>query len=261
MIGLNGRIEAYSDYSGITDSDINVTFPERDVFLGQTVIQYGEREIATLAKAKIDGVAKKQYSAAMNIAIAQNKLFFFGNINGAGAFINHVFGILNDPQLNPATPATNGTSGNPLWSVKAANVATGANDIAQDVIVTAMTQMQAQMGANVDNNMKFKLIVPSGAVSYMNAVNSFGLNATKIIQDTLPNLTIVSAPEYNTVGSFQLIGPSPQGGDMVADLFTYKVRGHTLIPAMSAKKQKWSFGSSGCAIFQYAPIVTISGIM
>jgi len=261
MIGLEGQIEPYTDYGSTLISDINETFPTRDVYRGQTVIQYGDLEVATLAEAKVDAVSRKQYSAAMQIAIAQNRLFFYGNINGAGAFVSQIFGLLNDPQLNAATPATNGSSGSPLWSVKAANTATGANDIANDVIVTAMTVMQNQMGGNVELGAKYKLCVPTAAVSYMNSTNSFGLNATAIIKATLPGLEIVSTPEYNTLKSFQLIGPSPQGGDMVADLFTYKLRGHTLVPQMSSKRQKWSFGSSGCAIFQYAPIVTVSGIL
>jgi hypothetical protein len=260
MVAFSGQIEAYDDYSGTLDSDINVTFPTRDVYRGQTFIQYGDLETATMAEAKVDVVSQKQKSAGYQIAIAENKLFFFGNINAAGAFLSQTFGILNDPQLNAATPATNGSSGSPLWSVKAANTATGANDIANDVIVTAMTVMQNQMGGNVDQMSNFKLCVPTKAVSYMNSTNSFGLNAIAIIKATLPNIEIISTPEYGTINSFQLIGPTVGRDNVVKDLFTYKVRGHTLVPQTSSKRQKWSFGSAGCAILQYAPIVTISGI-
>lgn len=260
MVGLNGQIEAYDDFSGTLDSDINVTFPTRDVYRGQTFIQYGDLEVATLSEAKIDAISRKQASAGYQIAIAENKLFFYGNINNAGAFFSQTFGILNDPQLNAAVPATNGSSGSPLWSVKAANTATGANDIANDVIVTAMTALQNQMGGNVDQMSKFKLCVPTKAISYMNSTNSFGLNATEIIKSTLPNIEIISTPEYGTINSFQLIAPTVGIENVVKDLFTYKVRGHTLIPQVSSKRQKWSFGSAGCAILQYAPIVTVSGI-
>jgi hypothetical protein len=259
-VGFSGQIEAYDDFSGTQKSDFNATWPTRDVYRGQTFIEYGDLEVATMAEAKIDAVSRKQRSAAFQIAIAQNKLFFFGNINSVGAFLSRTYGILNDPQLNAATPATNGTSGSPLWSVKAANVATGANDIANDVIVTAMTVMQSQMGGNVDQMSKFKLCVPTVAISYMNAQNSFGLSATKIIKDTLPNIEIISTPEYQSINSFQLIGPTVDIENVAKDLFTYKVRGHTLVPQVSSKRQKWSFGSSGCALLQTAPVVTISGI-
>lgn len=259
-IGFSGQTEAYDDFSGTQKSDFNATWPTREVYRGQTFIEYGDLEVATMAEAKIDAVSKKQRSAAFQIAIAQNKIFFYGNINSAGAFLTRTYGILNDPQLNAATPATNGSSGSPLWSVKAANTVGGANDIANDVIVTAMTIMQNQMGGNVDQMSNFKLCVPTNAISYMNSTNSFGLNATAIIKNTLPNLEIISTPEYQTINSFQLIGPSTDIENVAKDLFTYKVRGHTLVPQTSSKRQKWSFGTAGCALLQTAPVVTISGI-
>ncbi len=259
-IGFSGQIESYDDFSGTQKSDFNATWPTIDVYRGQTFIEYGDLEVATMAAARIDAVSKKQRSAAFQIAIAQNKIFFYGNINAAGAFQSRTYGILNNPQLNAATPATNGSSGSPLWSVKAANTATGPNDIANDVIVTAMNIMQNQMGGNVDQMSKFKLIVPTNAISYMNSTNTFGLNATAIVKATLPNIEIISTPEYQSINSFQLIGPTEGMENVAKDLFTYKVRGHTLVAQASSKRQKWSFGTAGCALLQTAPIVTISGI-
>lgn len=260
LIAFSGQVEPYSDFSGTLTSDINATFPTRDVFRGQTEIQYGELEVATLSAAKIDAVSKKQYAAALNIAIAQNKLFFYGNLNSSGSFINHIFGILNDPQLNAATPATNGGSSGPSWSTKSAS-ASGATDIAQDVIVTAFKVLQSQMGGNVSISDKFLLCVSNTAVPYLGTTNSFGLSAMSIIKQTMPNLEVVVAPEYSSIGSFQLIAKESLGENLVKDLFTYKTRGHGMVRTSSTSYQeKWSFGSSGCAILQYAPIATISGI-
>lgn len=255
---LSIEIEAYGDFEATSVSDNNYTYPTRDVYRGQTVIQYGELEVATLSAAKIDAIGQKQYSAAMAIAIAQNKMFFYGNLNSSGAFINRIFGLLNDPSLNPATPATNGTGSSPLWSDKAQRSA--SQDIANDVIVTAFKTLQSQMGGNLSINNRFKLCVSPTASAYLNVTNSFGLNATAIIKDTMRNIEFVFAPEYETIGSFQLIAVDAIQENMVKDLFTYKTRGHTLIPSMSGARQKWSFGTSGCAILNYAPIATISGI-
>lgn len=260
LIGLNGQIEPYSDFSGTQVSDINATFPTRSVFRGQTLIQYGELEVATLSEAKIDAISKKQYSAAMAIAIAQNKLFFYGNLSASSAFINQIFGLLNDPQLNAATPATNGGSASPLWSVKASSPS-GAQDIANDVVVTAFQVMQAQMGGNIQLDDEFYLCVSTTASAYLNATNIYGLNAKKIIENTMPNIKFIFAPEYATIGSFQLIAAKSIGENLVKDLFTYKARGHGIVRTSSTSfDEKWSFGSSGCAILMYAPIVTISGI-
>lgn len=260
VVGLSGQVEPYADYSASQMSDINVTWPTRDVFRGQTNIQYGELEVATMSSAKIDAVSKKQYAAAMNVAIAQNKMFFYGNLNSSSAFINRIFGLLNDPSLNAATPATNGGGSSPLWATKA-GTASGAQDIANDVIVTAYSVLQSQMGGNVSLDDEFMLCCSTTASSYLNASNIYGLNAAKIIKDTMPNVKFVFAPEYKTIGSFQLIATKSLGENLVKDLFTYKMRGHALVPTSSTSyAQKWSFGTSGCALLQYAPVATISGI-
>ena len=256
---LNGEIEAYGDFVGTSVSDNNYNFPTRSVYRGQTVIQYGELEVATLSAAKIDAIGQKQYSAAMNIAIAQNKMFFFGNLNSSAAFINQNFGLLNDPSLNAATPAPDDTGSSPLWSDKSARGA--SQDIANDVIVTAYGVLQSQMGGNISYDDKFYLCLSPVASSYLNTTNTFGLSAEEMIRKTFKNLVIITAPEYQTIGSFQLIAVDTIGGEnMVKDLFTYKTRGHTLIPSMSGARQKWSYGSAGCGILNYAPIATISGI-
>ncbi len=260
VIGLSGQVEPYADYSGTQMSDVNATFPVRSVFRGETNIQYGELETATMSAAKIDVIAKKQYAAAMNIAIAQNKLFFYGNLNSSSAFINQIFGILNDPQLNAATPATNGGGSSPLWATKA-GTASGAQDIANDVIVTAFSVMQSQMGGNIELDDEFYLCCSSVASAYLNAANLYGLNAATIIKNTMPNIKFIYAPEYATIGSFQLIAAKSLGENMVKDLFTYKTRGHGIYRTSSTSfSEKWSFGSSGAAILMYAPIVTVSGI-
>lgn len=257
-VSLQGELEPYADFSASVISDNNYNYPMRDVVRCQTVIQYGDLEVATLSTAKIDAVGQKQYSATTNMAIGQNKLFFYGNLNSSNAFINQNFGLLNDPSLNPATPATNGTGSSPLWSDKAKRGA--SQDIANDVIVTAFEVIQSQMGGNIELTDKFKLCLSPTASAYLNTANQFGLVPSALIKNVMPNIEFVYAPEYASIGSFQLIATDAIMENMVKDFFTYKVRAHTLIPSMSGARQKWSFGSFGCLILNYAPVVTISGI-
>lgn len=258
-VGLNGKTEAYDDFSTDGQSDVNSTYPTRDIYRAQTNFQYGTLEVEKAAKVNLDLVAQKQFSAAMNMAIAQNKLFFYGNINAAGAFIGKTFGLLNDPQLNPAVPATDGGSGSPLWSVKFQSP-TGARDIANDVLVTAWRQLMIQMGGNVRLDDELTLVCSTSAAAYLNTPNEFGLNPTVLIKNTMSNLKIVFAPEYAALGSFQLIATRTMGENLIKDLFTTKIRAFPLIPQASSFHQKYAFGSGGCAILQYAPIVTVSGI-
>lgn len=258
--GLTGEIEPYSDFGGTLRSDTNYTWPKRQVFSAQTHIQYGEREVATAAKANVALVTRKQFSAAQTIAIAQNKLFFFGNINSIGAFITQTFGLLNDPGLNPATPATAGGSASALWSVKA-NSPTGPQDMARDVLVTAYGVMQAQMGSTVSPTNQYILACSATAAANLNQPSQYYTqNAWNLIKQTLPNIRLVIAPEYKTIGAFQLIATDTMPENPVKDLFSYKLKAHALVTQESSWRQKWSFGSGGCGILQYAPIVTISGI-
>ena len=255
--GLVGYIADYDDYSSDGKSDNNYTFPMRDIYVGQTVIQYGERETAQLAKAKINAAANKQFSAAETIAIAQNKLFFFGNQNSAGAFLAQTYGLLNDPDLVPYTPVAAGaTSGSVTWSGKQ------SQEIYTD-INAAYAILQSQLGAKLTPKDRLLLCVSGVASSYLGATNSYGLaTAWSLIKAQYPNIELVTAIEYgnNQGGSFQLIAIDKIRSGAVRDLFTYKFMAHMVSPQGSSFRQKFSFGSGGCLLSLPAAVASMSGI-
>lgn len=254
---FNGGMETYDDFSATQKSDINVTFPILDVVRCQTVIQYGDLEVEELSLAKIDAVASKENSGATIMSVAQNKLFFYGNLNGAGAFITKTFGLINNPQLNASVPVTNGSGSSPLWSDKASRGA--SQDIVNDVVVTAFNALQTQIGGNVDKTDKLLLIVSSYQAGTLEATNSFGLTPLAQIQKTLPNLEIQYVPEYQSAHVFQLVAVNAIGENVIKDVFTYKYRGHGIVRDLSSMKQKLSFGSGGCGLLAPLAVVTLSG--
>ena len=254
---FNGDMELYDDFSATQKSDINVTFPILDVVRLQTVIQYGDLEVEELSFAKIDAIASKENSAATIMSIAQNKLFFYGNLNTAGAFITKTFGLINNPQLNASIPITNGSGANPLWSDKAQRGA--SQDIVNDVVVTAFNALQIQVGGNVSKDDKLLLIVSSYQAGTLDSTNNFGLTPLAQIKKTLPNLEIEYVPEYQSAHVFQLIAVNVIGENVIKDLFTYKYRGHGIVRDLSAMKQKLSFGSGGCGLLAPLAVVTLSG--
>lgn len=253
--GLVNEVAAYDDYSTTGMSDVNNTYPQRDIYRGQTVIQYGDLEVEATAEGKIDIIGSKRYSAAQAIAIAQNKLFFVGNVNSSGQFISKTYGLLNDPGLNPSLPAPNGN-----WSL--ANALNIYNDF-----LYAFQQLVTQMGNNVDQRARMKFVTSGQAFTYINAVTTLGISVSAMIKNAFPNVEFITAPEYLTLasgtdalGGFQLILEDAIDEGAAADLFTYKYRGHGTVRQASSFIEKVSFGSGGCAVLAPLAIVTITGL-
>lgn len=253
--GLVNEVAVYDDYSTTGTSDVNNTYPQRDIYRGQTVIQYGDLEVEATAEAKIDIIGSKRYSAAQAIAIAQNKLFFVGNVNSSGQFISKTYGVLNDPGLNPSLPAPNGN-----WSL--ANALNIYNDF-----LYAFQQLVTQMGNNVDQRAKMKFATSGQAYVYINAVTTLGISVAAMIKGAFPNVEFITAPEYLTLasgsdalGGFQLILEDAIDEGAVVDLFSYKYRGHGTVRQASSFIEKVSFGSGGCGTFAPLAVVTITGL-
>lgn len=253
--GLVNEIAVYDDFSTTGTSDVNNTYPLREFYRGQTIIQYGDLEVEATAQAKIDIIASKRYSAAQAVAIAQNKLFFVGNVNSSGQFISKTYGVLNDPGLNPSLPAPNGN-----WSL--ANALNIYNDF-----LYAFQQLVTQMGNNVEQSAKMKFVTSGQAYTYINAVTTLGISVSAMIKGAFPNVEFITAPEYLTLasgsdalGGFQLILEDAIDEGAAADLFSYKYRGHGTVRQASSFIEKVSFGSGGCAVLAPLAIVTITGL-
>ena len=255
--GYIGYTAPYGDLSTDGRSSVNNTFPMRDFYLGQTVGEYGEREEAQLAKAKINIVAATQESSANTLAIAQNKAFFYGNVNSQGVFLQQNYGILDNPASNGYTPVVAGaTSGKVPWSQKT------PPEINTDV-VAAYAILQTQMGNNLSNRDRLLLCLSGVASAYLYATtNEYGISAYDTLKKNFPNLEVVEAPEYaaNQGGSFQLIAIDKIRGGVVRDLFSYKFMAHRIAPQVSSFYQKFSFGTGGCLIVLPAAVASMSSI-
>ena len=89
-----------------------------------------------------------------------------------------------------------------------------------------------------------------------------------MIQSTYPNLSIVYAPEYKSLGTssplalggFQLIAPQALREGSVWDLFTYKYRSHGTVRLNSGWREKISSGSGGAGVGLPAGVVTVTGL-
>ena len=255
---LIGYVTPYGDYNDDAISDANYTWSPRDLYLGQTVIQYGDLEVEAGSSAKLDIIGGKRYSAAQSIAIAENKLFFLGNVTSGGAFVSKTFGLLNDPGLNASYPAPNGN-----WGTSGANQAT---NIINDINF-AFQKLATQLGNNVTQESKLLLAVSAEAGSYFGTPTTLGITVAAMISSIYKNIRIVYAPEYKTLtsgtdnlGGFQLIAEDCVSEGAVGDLFSYKYRSHGTVRKDSSYREKISFGSGGAAVFAPAGVVTVTGL-
>jgi hypothetical protein len=246
---LAGQVSSYGDYNNNGMTDVNGNWVARQSFQYQTHLRYGEREIAMWGAASINKKAELETAAAFVFAKFANRAGFYG-IAGLKNY-----GLLNDPSLlAPSTPAT-----------KAAGGTSWTNATAQEIyndVLALYTQLNVQMGYNLDMNMPMTLVVSGLRMPALLKISNFNIPAKQSIMAAFPNLTIKEAPEYSTAGGelMQLILPTYEGIRTAYAAFTEKMRAHPLIALGSAWQQKKSAGTWGAIVRRPNAIGQMLGI-
>ena len=200
------------------------------------------------ADAKIDLFAEKQKSAALLLEIAFNKYAFYG-VSGVG-----IYGLLNDPNLNADETPTTGVGGN-TWALKT------ADEIMADFAKMFSKLYERSNGWN-DDSTATKLVIAPSCLAELNKVNAFGVSVKKMLADTYPNMTIVSAPEMATGnGNLAMILAEEIEGQPVVEFgYTEKYKAHRIIRESSSMHQKISAGTYGAIVYYPFAIVTMLGV-
>jgi Uncharacterized protein conserved in bacteria (DUF2184) len=261
-----GETTAYGDYNeGNADSDVNANWPQRQQFLFQAVIQYGDLEVDRYAKARLNLASEKQIARARNLNTFMNTSYFFG-IAGL-----QNYGLVNDPLLSAAlTPGPKAYSpGATAWQVGTQTRAT-ANEIFAD-IQSVITQAVSQTAgtANQDSNMTLSL----GPISAMalTATNSFNVNVEDMLKKNFPNMKVKKAVQYQSVsgsnpqgsagGNFmQVIVHEVEGQKTGFCAFGEKLRAFPIIRRESSYRQKAASGSWGTVYRFPAGVASMLGI-
>ncbi len=179
----------------------------------------------------------------------QNRSYFYG-ISGL-----QNYGILNDPSLiTPITPATK-AGGGTTWATAT------AKEIYQDVLAL-YTQLQTQMGGNLEMTDRMELVLSTTRQPALGKVSDFNVPARQTIMEAFPNLTIRAAPEYSTGSGelMQLIVQDYEGVETIWAGFTEKLRAHAVVQELSAWSQKFSAGTWGAIIRRPIAIGQMLGI-
>ncbi len=251
----SGNVTPYSDYAENVSSDVGYEFPERQNFLFQTVIKYGDLEGDMASRAKLSLASAKQRAAAFIIANAQNKFYLYGV---AG---KRIYGLLNDPNL-PASETPVSVDGNSTWADKAAANPDQVANIVYNDINKLWASLTARNGGNVNANSPIVLAFSNAVSSFLTTPNSFGLTAKAMLQSTFPNIKFVELPELSTDSGEMLYMTVPTlfGVDTGVNAYSEKLRLGRVIPQLSSFKQKAISGTWGAIIQRPSLIATMVGV-
>lgn len=265
-IEFDGEVASYTDRSNNGRVGLNVTFPQYQSYLYQTIKELGEREIDRMGEALIDWTSKMNRAAITILNKMQNYTYFFG-VQG----LNN-WGLLTDPNLSASlTPAPKAAGGN-TWFTSGGNVNATANEVYNDILVL-FNQLVAQTLGIIDINSGTNLVLalPPLEETALKFKNTYGLSAQEMLQGVLPNLRIVNAQQYGVLTSsntqglaggnmMQMIATSVDGQETGYCAFNEKLRTHRIIFELSSFKQKMTQGTWGAIILQPLAFVSMLGI-
>ena len=248
-VEATGTVTPYSDYGNGASADVNIGFPTREQFIGQTTITYGDLEQERTARAMLDLVSRKQISAATIIDTAENKINLLG-VEGM-----EIYGLINDPNIPAAlTPAE--VDSQTAWTEK-------NTQAIYDDILSLYGQIISASKGNVSQNDSFALCVSPTASVLLGKATDFNVSVKKMLLDYAPNTKIVVLPELEskTSGdSVMLVAQKVMGNDAGQFGYSEKIRAMRLIPKTSSYEQKFAFGTYGCVLYYPFAVAKMTGV-
>jgi hypothetical protein len=263
-VEATGEVSSYDDFVNNGRAGANFNYPQLQSYLFQTILNYGELQIARAGLAKINWVSELGMAAADLLNRFQNLSYAFG----VAGLQN--YGIINSPfisaALTPATKAWGGTS----WFNNGAPAAT-ANEVYND-IVAMVTQLVAQTNGAINIKTPMTLAMSPNSEIALTFCNAFGVFVEVLLKKGYPNLKVKTAPQYgqqttvNPQGysaagnALQLIPDKIQAQTVAYCAYNEKLRTHKIIPDLSSWKQKETSGTWGTVLRMPVGIVTMIGV-
>ena len=254
VVESTGETSSYGDYAESGQAGANTNFPQRQSYHYQVITQWGERELEKASLAKIDWASRLNIASVLTLNKFQNRSYFYG----VAGLQN--YGLLNDPALpasiTPAIKAAGGVS----WFVDGKPNATALEVLAD--IQALYVQLQEQANGLVELDSKMTLAMSPVSEVALTFTTQFNVNVADILKKNFPNMTIKTAPEYNTPsGQFvQLMADEVEGQRTATTAFTEKLRAHPIVVMLSSFRQKKSQGTWGTVIFRPIFIASMLGL-
>lgn len=245
MAEVVGEIAAYGDYNAGGNSGTNINWPSRESYHYQTNTQWGEKELATAGRARIDWAARQNIASIEVLNRAANMFYFFG-VDGVKNY-----GLLNDPDLPASILATAD------WLAAATSAETVYEDIRR-----LFVDVQTRLKGLVTVKSVMRLAMSPATEGALQKTNMYNVNVLDMLKKNFPAMEIVTAPEYTTAAGelVQLIVDNINGQKVVECAFTEKMRAHAMIVAESSFRQKKSQGTWGAVYYLPAAVGQMIGV-
>lgn len=245
-----GEVNTYGDYADGGNASANVNWIPRQSYHGQTVTQWGERELEMMGLGRIDYAARLNVASALVLNKFLNKMYAFG-IEGI-----ENYGALNDPDL-PASiqPAETGTASSRLWADK-------DGQAVYDDLQALYTQLQSQLQGHVERDDRIVLALSPTAETNLTKTNQYNVNVSDQLKKNFPNIRVETAVEYDTESGelVQMFVEEIDGQRTAYAGFTEKMRAHPVKVELSSFKQKKSAGGWGTIIRRPVAIASMLGV-
>jgi hypothetical protein len=254
FVESTGEVSSYDDYSENGNANANVNYPQRQSYHYQVITQWGEMQLETAGLGKIDWASQVNKASVLTLNKFQNRSYFFG-VQGL-----QLYGLLNDPFLSPAITPGVKAAGGVQWILDGKPNATALEVVAD--IQSLYLQLQGQANGLVELDTKMTLSMSPLSEVALTFTNNFNVNVSDILKKNFPNMTIKTAPEYNTAAGelVQLKADEVEGQVTAECAFTEKLRAHPIKIELSSFKQKKSQGTWGTIIYRPVFIASLLGV-
>jgi len=242
VVENTGEVAPYGDWSNNGHSDANVDWVNRQSYLFQTVVQYGDLQVDRAGLARLNWVGELQTSAAATLAKFQDYTYHFGVAGLAN------YGILNEPSLPAALTPSTKAAGGTKWVNNGVVVAT-ANEIYSDIQGMVLDLVSRTSGIIQKSDALKLVMAPQSDVALMQT-NQFGINVLDLLQKNFPSLTVVTDPRYATASGnvVQLWADRFNGVRPAVCAFNEKLRDHQIVRMLSSYAQKKTSGTWGVVV-------------
>lgn len=264
VVEHQGEVSSYGDHSNAGRAGANTNWPQRQSYLFQTIISYGDRELARAGLAKINWSSELNRAAASVLNRYKNLTYLFG------VFGLQNYGLTNDPNLPPAlTPVTKAAGGVTWFTVSGAPNAT-ANEVYNDFVMMFENLVQQNLGL-VDKDTKLTVALSPGSAVALTFANSYNVSVEDLLKKNFPSLRFVTVPQYgaqtiaNSQGIaggnlVQMMADEIEGQDTGFCAYNENLRSFPIVREMSAYKQKQVSGTWGAVIRMPVAYVQMLGV-
>jgi ATPase subunit of ABC transporter with duplicated ATPase domains len=177
-------VSSYGDFNTNGKSDVNATWPQRQSYLFQTIVEYGDLQVARAGEAKLNWVSELQTSAAADARQVPGLHLPLRCLRPAE---------LRHPQRSVAVgrahPGDQGRRRRQVGQQQRRPLQPPTKSIAD--IQALFSLLVAQTAGRVNASDPMTLALPPGSQVALTATNSFGKSAwMDLLKKNFPNLTV-----------------------------------------------------------------------